>query len=196
MWIVDLTIGDERRISEAAQLLMNGFAGTGSTSWSTPDEARLEVHASLQEGRVSRVALDNKDAVVGWIGGISSYGGLAWELHPLVVRRDSRRRGVGRALVADLEEQVRRRGAVTLYLGTDDENGRTSLGGRDLYPRPLDALAGIRNLDDHPYEFYLKAGFVLTGVIPDANGFGKPDILMAKRVGDTPPHTRRAEGGA
>jgi aminoglycoside 6'-N-acetyltransferase I len=183
MQIEDLTVNDERRMSEAAALLMDGFAGTGSRSWSTLDDARLEVHASLQEGRISRVALDDTGAVIGWIGGISAYGGLAWELHPLVVRGDWRRRGVGRALVADLEEQVHRRGAVTLYLGTDDENGRTSLGGRDLYPRPLDALAGIRNLDDHPYGFYLKVGFVLTGVIPDANGFGKPDILMAKRVG-------------
>jgi len=41
----------------------------------------------------------------------------------------------------------------------------------------------IRNLRHHPYEFYQKLGFVIGGVIPDANGFGKPDILMAKRVG-------------
>jgi len=25
-------------------------------------------------------------------------------------------------------------------------------------------------------------GFVIVGVLPDANGFGKPDIFMAKRV--------------
>ena len=27
-------------------------------------------------------------------------------------------------------------------------------------------------------------GFVIVGVVPDANGLGKPDILMAKRVAD------------
>jgi GNAT superfamily N-acetyltransferase len=96
MRIVDLTVDDARLISEAAALLIEGFAGTGLRSWST---------------------LDDADAVVGWIGGISSYAGLAWELHPVVVRPNWRRRGVGRELVADLEEQVGRRGAVTLYLG-------------------------------------------------------------------------------
>jgi len=28
-------------------------------------------------------------------------------------------------------------------------------------------------------------GFVVVGVYPDVNGFGKPDILMAKRVNPT-----------
>jgi aminoglycoside 6'-N-acetyltransferase I len=31
-------------------------------------------------------------------------------------------------------------------------------------------------------EFYQKQGFVIIGVMPDANGLGKPDILMAKSV--------------
>jgi hypothetical protein len=31
-------------------------------------------------------------------------------------------------------------------------------------------------------EFYQKLGYVIVGVIPDANGFGKPDIFMAKRL--------------
>jgi aminoglycoside 6'-N-acetyltransferase I len=35
-------------------------------------------------------------------------------------------------------------------------------------------------------EFYRKLGFVIVGVVPDANGPGKPDILMAKRVGRQP----------
>jgi aminoglycoside 6'-N-acetyltransferase I len=99
------------------------------------------------------------------------------------VREDCRRQGIGRALVADLEARVRERGATTLWLGTDDEDGRTSLAKTDLYPDPLQHLAAIRNLRRHPYGFYEKLGFVVVGVLPDANGFGKPDILMAKRVG-------------
>ena len=71
---------------------------------------------------------------------------------------------------------------MTLYLGSDDENGETNLSGRDLYTDIPGAIAGIRNLQRHPYEFYLKVGFRVVGVIPDANGPGKPDILLAKRV--------------
>jgi aminoglycoside 6'-N-acetyltransferase I len=140
------------------------------------------VRESLQEGCICRVALATSGQVLGWIGGIPRYDGHAWELHPLVVRRDARGRGIGRGLVIDLEDQVRRRGGLTIYLGADDENNRTSLGGTDLYPDVLGALSAIRNLGRHPFEFYRKLGFVIVGALPDANGLGKPDIFMAKRV--------------
>ena len=89
---------------------------------------------------------------------------------------------LGQALVADLEELVRARGGFTIQLGTDDETYMTSLSGIDLYPNVLEHLRNIRNLRSHPYEFYQKCGFVIVGVLPDANGPGKPDIFMAKAV--------------
>ena len=57
------------------------------------------------------------------------------------------------------------------------------VGGIDLYPNVLGHLIKIENLRGHPYEFYQRLGFEIVGVMPDANGFGKPDIYMAKRVG-------------
>lgn len=190
MWIEDLTAADDDRLREAAALLIDGFADTGSEAWRTEDAALQEVRDSLQADRISRVALDDGGRVTGWVGAISGYDGHAWELHPLVVSRRFRRQGIGGALVRDLEEQVRRRGGLTIYLGTDDEDGRTSLGGADLYPDVLGALGRIQNLRGHPFTFYQRAGFVLVGVIPDANGFGRPDILMAKRVPPAPgPYT-------
>jgi len=77
---------------------------------------------------------------------------------------------------------VRKRGGVTIYVGTDDEDNMTSLGNTDLYPNVLEHLGKIRNLKGHPYEFYRKLGFSIVGVIPDASGTGKPDIILAKRV--------------
>ena len=45
----------------------------------------------------------------------------------------------------------------------------------------LSHAASLRVID-HPAGFYLRMGFEIVGLIPDANGPGKPDILMAKRV--------------
>ena len=180
--MIDLNAKDSEHLAQVARLLMDGFSDTGSDAWQTETRASAEVRESLQEGRISRVALESSARVAGWISGHATYGGRVWELHPLVVRRDCRGQGIGRALVNDFEEQVRLRGGSTIYLGTDDENGRTSLGGVDLYPDPLTAAAQIQNVGRHPFEFYGKLGFVIVGVLPDANGFGKPDIFMAKRV--------------
>jgi aminoglycoside 6'-N-acetyltransferase I len=178
--IVDLT-DDALLIEQVAALLVAEFAANWPDAWPDLESARVEVHESLAEDRISRVALDSGGAVVGWVGGIHEYAQV-WELHPLVVRGDKQRQGVGRALVADLEAQIAARGGLTLRLGSDDENNLTSIGGVELYPDPLAQLATITNHGEHPFTFYQKLGFAVVGVIPDANGWGKPDILLAKRV--------------
>jgi len=180
--IIDLRPDDEKAINEVAALLVEGFKEHSPDSWPDIESALEEVQESLGADRISRVAVDQKGTVLGWIGGLPHYAGHVWELHPLVVRPEHQRKGIGRALVADLEEHVRERGGLTLWVGTDDEDGSTTLSGVDLYPDPLEHLARIRNLRGHPYEFYQEMGFVIAGVMPDANGWGKPDIHMAKRV--------------
>ena len=189
MKISDLTPENTPAIEQVAQLLVAGFRETGSASWRNMGEAIVEVRDSLLPGRISRIAVDEQRVVLGWIGGIEEYDGNVWELHPLVVRQDCQRQGVGRTLVADFERQVAERGGHTIRLGTDDENCRTTLGGVDMYPDVLDKLRSIENVQGHPFEFYLKVGYHIVGVIPDANGYGKPDILMAKRIA---PHFRGA----
>ena len=179
--ILDLAAGDEETLRQAATLLVRGFEENWPEAWPTEEEALQEVREALGEGRICRVAMGEDGAVLGWIGGIPSYEGKVWEVHPLVVCPDLRRRGIGRALVVDLEARVGERGALTLWLGTDDEAGMTTISGVDLYPDVLGHLANIENLRGHPYEFYSKLGFSIIGAMPDANGLGKPDIYMAKR---------------
>lgn len=186
MKIIDLAPEDDRVIEQVAALLVDGFRDSGSQAWTTLEDALTEVKESFQAGRISRIAVEEPAEVIGWIGGIETYEGNVWELHPLVVRRDCQGQGIGRALVLDLERQVALRGAHAIFLGTDDENDRTTLGGIDLYPGVLDKLREIRNVRRHPFEFYLRMGFEIVGIIPDANGFGKPDIFMAKRVAGSP----------
>lgn len=180
--IVDLCPDDAKRIDEVATLLMDAFREHSPDYCPDKASALEEIQELLEPGCISRVAVDEQGTVLGLIGGRPHYYGHAWELHPLAVRPEHQRKGIGRALVADLEQRVRERGALTLWLGTDDEDDQTTLSAVDLYPNPLEHLARIRNLRGHPYEFYQKMGFVIVGVMPDANGWGKPDIFMAKRV--------------
>lgn len=181
MQITDLLLDDAAAIEQAAQALVVGFREQAPDAWPDLIEARSEVQRALEPGKLCRIARDVDGALLGWIGGQHTYARV-WELHPLVVIPTAQRRGVGRALVADLELQVRQRDGLTIMLGSDDETDMTTLSGVELYPDVWPHVANIRNLRGHPYEFYQKCGFVIVGVVPDANGLGKPDILMAKRV--------------
>ncbi len=184
MKIVDLVPQSKTIHRAAAQMLVDAFRVFSPEAWPTLESALEEVQEFINEAdeRISRGALGDDGQLLGWIGGLPQYDGNSFELHPLVVRPDLQGQGIGRALVIDLEAQVVARGAHTIYLGTDDEAGLTSLAGADLYPNPLEHLMQIENLRQHPFGFYRKLGYAVVGVIPDANGFGKPDIWMAKRV--------------
>lgn len=179
--IEDLVSAYSDRIEQAARVLHSAFSALGV--WTTMAEARQEVVDSIAADRVSRIALDDDKTVIGWIGAIRQYDGLVWELHPIVVAEEWRRHGVGRALVADLESILAARGALTLWAGSDDLAGETSLGGLDLYPVLPNALGTARSWGGHPLPFYLRLGFHIIGVMPDANGPGRPDIFLGKKIG-------------
>lgn len=145
--------------------------------------AKNEVEKLLAPERIAVAALVDDD-LVGFVGAIPQYGQTGWEMHPLVVVADFRRQKIGARLVSFLESEIASRGGITIYLGTDDENDETTLSQVNLYNEPLEAIANIKNLKAHPYSFYEKLGYQITGVIPDANGWFKPDIIMSKRIGD------------
>jgi aminoglycoside 6'-N-acetyltransferase I len=181
--ILDLKPEDLTRQEQAGKLLVIGFVEHWPRAWPDLQSAMEEVRDSLAEDRISRIAINEGGEVVGWIGGVQEYYGQAWELHPLVVHPDYQGKGIGKSLVSDFEEQVKERGGIMIFLGTDDEDEMTSLGSVDLYPDVLEHLSNLKNVKRHPFEFYQALGFTVVGAIPDANGPGKPDILMAKRVG-------------
>jgi aminoglycoside 6'-N-acetyltransferase I len=182
MEIIDLP-DEQRYIRQAAEILVLAFAEHWPDAWKTIEDAVEEVKSMLASDRLCRAAIID-DRVVGWIGGIPEYGynGNVWELHPLAVHPDFQGRGIGRALMEDFEQCVAEKGALSIMLGTDDEDYMTSLSGVDLYDNLPERIATIQNLKRHPYSFYQRMGFVIIGVIPDANGVGKPDIIMGKRV--------------
>lgn len=180
--ITDLRAVDETKIQQVATLIVEGFKEHWPDAWPDLNSALQEVQASFGGDRISRIAVGDSNQVLGWIGGIRQYDGNVWELHPLVVRTEFRGQGIGRSLVADLATEAKSRGGLVLWVGTDDEDNQTTLSGINLYPNVWEHVAKIRNLRGHPYEFYQKMGFAIVGVMPDANGIGKPDIFMAKRL--------------
>lgn len=182
MKIISLSPDHDDLIQQAAQLLMDAFREHWPDAWPTLESALEEVHEMLQRERICRAAVGEQGNLLGIIGGIPGYDGNVWELHPLAVQPSMQGKGVGRALVEDLEEQVRSRGGLTITLGSDDEDNMTSLSGVDLYENLWEKIRDIQNYKNHPFEFYQKLGYVITGVVPDANGRGKPDILMGKRI--------------
>ena len=182
MKIITLSPDDDPLIQQAAQLLVAAFREHWPDAWPTLEEGLKEVYELLESERICRVALDQQGNLLGIIGGIPGYDGNVWELHPLAVQPSQQGQGIGRALVEDLEQQVRLKGGLTITLGTDDEDNMTSLSDVDLYENLWEKIRDIRNYKNHPFEFYQKMGYVITGVVPDANGRGKPDILMGKRI--------------
>ena len=182
MNIISLTSENEHLIKQAAQLLVDAFHKHWPDAWPTLEDGLQEVNEMLDEQRICRAAVNEDGNLLGIIGGISQYDGHVWELHPLAVRPNLQGQGIGRAMVEDFEEQVRLRGGLTITLGSDDEDDMTSLSNVDLYENLWDKVKNIRNLKNHPFEFYQKMGYVITGVVIDANGVGKPDIIMSKRV--------------
>ncbi len=177
--IVDLAVQPMPIQEQAAVLLVEGFQEP--SGWPSLAGAREEVTKVLAEG-FARAMIEG-EFLLGWVGGIPQYSGRVWELHPMVVRREYRRRGIGRALVAEFESEAGRRGALTVTLGTDDDSGMTSLSDVDLFDDLPRHLCGLQDRGrGHPFLFYRELGFVVTGVMPNANGPGRPDIYMSKPI--------------
>ncbi len=149
MRIITMNKTDTFYIEQAAMLLVQGFQEHWPKAWPDLPSALEEVTECLHKDRICRIALDDGGHVLGWIGGIPQYDGNVWELHPVVVDKSFREQGMGRALVADLEEQVRQRGGLTIRLGSDDEDNMTSLAGVDLYDNLWGYIQCIQNFNEY-----------------------------------------------
>jgi aminoglycoside 6'-N-acetyltransferase I len=176
MIIIDMNTLSNAQRYKAAQLLTAELP----LGWATVEDAMAAIEDELVPENTVLAVLEN-DAVIAWSGIMPSYGGKVFELHPLVVARPMQRKGVGTFLVRAMEDAARLRGGLALWLGSDDEAGETSLFGANLYDSLPERLKDF-DPASHPTAFYQKVGFRLVGVMPDANGPGKPDIFMAKRL--------------
>ena len=170
---------------QAAAVLVAALAHAPA-AWKAMDDAREEVATFLGDADRTAWAAVDGDAVLGWVGAIRAYEGHVWELHPLVVDPARQRRGIGTRLVRALEQAGRDAGVLTVMLGTDDDFGGTTLSGVDPYDDVPGHIARLAPRPDapapHPLPFYRRLGYTVVGLLPDANGRGKPDIFMARRL--------------
>ncbi len=182
MQLIDIRTASDAQLSEAARILVEALAHVPS-AWKTHEAAMDEVATFfIDDERRALIACEGA-FVLGWIGRIAAYS-HCWELHPLVVDPPAQGRGIGTALVHALEQEAALSGVLTITLGSDDDFGGTTIYGRDLGPDPLAPLATLAPIGrGHPFTFYRRLGYAVCGVIPDADGPGRHDILMAKRIG-------------
>jgi aminoglycoside 6'-N-acetyltransferase I len=178
---IDLRHSENDFVHQAAQILYEAFLGRTS-SWQTYESAYAEVLECLEERKICIGVVEEKE-LLGWIGLQPIYQTITWELHPMVIRKKHRGKGIGTKLLRHLEAVAREMKILNILIGSDDENQQTSLAGMELYgPDLFEKLKSIKNLNRHPFEFYEKMGYQIVGVFPDANGIGKPDIWMGKRL--------------
>ncbi len=178
---IDICKADSTTREQAALVLFEAFRDRAMDSWPTIDDARKEVD-ECAVGEYLCIGIADGTRLLGWAGLRPMYE-MTWELHPMVIHPDHQRKGLGRLLLREIEEEARRRGIIGIALGTDDETYETSLSGKELSASNIyDELRDLANTGRHPFEFYAKCGYLVVGAIPDANGPGKPDIWMWKKL--------------
>ena len=175
-------ISDSLQLKEnAARILYSTFEKMGISGWSTYKSAIIEVEDCIQEPNIA-IGLQTNGKLVGWIGIRPMYEKV-WELHPLVVEVQSQKNGYGQRLIKEIEVVARKKGLIGLVLGTDDDNFRTSLSQNELTKQNIfSEIMSIKNINNHPFEFYEKCGYSIIGAIPNASGKNKPDIWMWKNL--------------
>ncbi|PKL41487.1 MAG: hypothetical protein CVV41_18620 [Candidatus Riflebacteria bacterium HGW-Riflebacteria-1] len=173
--------GSEYLRLKAADVLVETFTALGNSHWPDHESALKEVEECIAVPNIC-IGLCDDGELLGWVGLRPMYE-KTWELHPLVVSSHRQKSGIGRMLVAEVEKRARERGIIGIALGTDDEHDQTSLARVDIDSVNIfNEITNIRNLNRHPFEFYKKCGYMIVGIIPNANGQRKPDIWMWKDI--------------
>ena len=167
----------ENTIKQAAEILNQEFPGM------CPDinSALIEVNECIGEPNIC-IGIKNGNNLVGWAGLRPMYE-VTWELHPMVIKNEYQRKGYGKILLNELEKIALKRKIIGIFAGSDDETNSTSLSEKDITKENIFyEIQNVKNYRNHPYDFYIKCGYLIVGIIPNANGDRKPDIWLWKDI--------------
>jgi aminoglycoside 6'-N-acetyltransferase I len=168
-------------IADTANILFNTFQDINTNTWPTYKSALLEVKDCIKKPNIC-IGICMNDILLGWIGLRPMYE-KTWELHPMVIGKEYQSKGLGKILINKLEEQAKKIGIIGIVLGTDDETNRTSISNHEVDEKNIcSEIQNIKNIRRHPFEFYQKCGYIIIGIVPNANGLRKPDIWMWKNL--------------
>ena len=167
--------------AQAAQILLKTFARAAMWPGLNEKHALESVNECLVEGNIT-IGIEIDGQLIGWTGLRPMYE-KTWELHPMAIVPEYQRKGYGRILMNELEKEAGKKGIIGITAGSDDETNSTSLSDKELTGDNIfEEIKNIKNYKNHPYEFYRKCGFIIVGVIPNANGLKKPDIWLWKDI--------------
>lgn len=178
MKFIELKKLSNTQINQCAKLLNEEL----SNGWETVNEAMIEIEDLLKsDGYFYALILD--EILLGWGGILPSYHGNVYEIHPMVIKSSFQNKGYGGLLIKHLEDKARSLGGLTIYAASDDEfdDRKSSLRDVDGYNEIYDKMKTFDPLN-HPARFYMKNGYQLIGIMPDANGIGKHDLILGKKL--------------
>jgi len=175
-------INESENIKEqAAQILLETFPQVNMWPDLNKEEAAQTVNECTVDENIA-IGIKIEDRLIGWIGLRPMYE-KTWELHPLAVIPEFQNKGCGRILINELEKIAQEKGIIGIAAGSDDETDKTSLSEKEITGDNIfEEIKNIKNYKNHPFEFYIKCGFSIVGVIPNANGPNKPDIWLWKDI--------------
>jgi aminoglycoside 6'-N-acetyltransferase I len=168
-------------MEKAAKLLVETFSQSGM--WPDLNEkiAADEVNECVDEQNIC-IGIKVDNTLIGWVCLRPMYK-TTWELHPMVIKTESQKKGYGKILITELEKRAVEKEIIGMFVGSDDETNKTSLSKIAITEDNIfDEIKNIKNHKNHPYEFYKKCGFIVVGIIPNANGPNKPDIWLWKDI--------------
>jgi aminoglycoside 6'-N-acetyltransferase I len=175
-------VNESKEIMEqAAKILLETFPE--ANMWPDLDEEKaLEiVEESISDENIS-IGIKINNQLIGWVGLLPMYE-KTWELHPMALLPKFQGKGYGKILLNELEKIAQEKGIIGIFAGSDDETNKTSLSEKEITGDNIfEEIKNIINHKNHPYEFYVKCGYSIIGIVPNANGKNKPDILLWKNI--------------